>query len=163
MILSLIKDRIKLSKKSVDINPDKISTSETQELINNMTETLSHYALQIGARGISACQVGEYKNIIVIKKFRLLNLYDTYINLKILETHGKQKSVEGCLSLPGILLSVNRPARIKILYYDQNGKIHKKTVWGALASIIDHEHDHTIGKTIIDRYLEEIKEVESER
>ena len=162
MILPLITDKILLSKKSDDIMIGSIHTSEVQDLIDNMIDTLSYYSIRLGARGIAACQVGANKNIIVVKKFKLLNKYDTYINLKILGEYGKKNGTEGCLSLPNVVLMINRPKRIRISYYDREGRYYNKLIWGVLARILCHEHDHSDGKTIIDRKKEEIKENKKE-
>ncbi len=152
-----------LSRKSEDVPIEKIGSSEIQRLIIDMKDTLAYYSLQIFARAIAACQIGEYKNIIVVKRFRLLQLYDVYINLRILEQHGNVKREEGCISLPNIKRWVKRPKRVKVSYYDKYGNFVIKDLRGILAQIISHEYDHTIGKTIIERNIEMLENNNNER
>lgn len=58
---------------------------------------------------------------------------------------------EGCLSLPGIHESVNRPTRIHVKYMDTDFQEHDEWVDGYLARVMQHEFDHLDGKMFIDR------------
>jgi peptide deformylase len=71
-------------------------------------------------------------------------------NPSIVETEGAEKVDEGCLSFPGIYEEVIRPAKIRIIYWDENGRRHDETADGYLARVFAHETDHLNGKLLID-------------
>lgn len=66
---------------------------------------------------------------------------------------------EGCLSIPGIFLPVERPTAITIEYMDLAGKKHKERYEGFLARILMHENDHLNGVLIVDRLSPEDKKI----
>jgi peptide deformylase len=72
------------------------------------------------------------------------------VNPRIVETEGAERVDEGCLSFPGIYEEVTRPAKIRIIYHDENGERHDETVEGYLARVFSHETDHLNGKLLID-------------
>ncbi|MDY0015721.1 MAG: peptide deformylase, partial [Bacteroidales bacterium] len=58
---------------------------------------------------------------------------------------------EGCLSVPDINENVIRKSKIRIRYQDENFEEHTDVFDGIAARVIQHEYDHTMGKTFIDR------------
>ncbi len=63
---------------------------------------------------------------------------------------------EGCLSLPGHLAEVERPAECHLNFIDYNGKKQNLKTGGLLATCIQHEIDHLNGVLFID-YLSKLK------
>jgi peptide deformylase len=61
------------------------------------------------------------------------------------------KGWEGCLSIPGIRALVPRFLDIMIRYTDQQGCLVESSLNGFVARIFQHEFDHLIGKTYLDR------------
>lgn len=57
---------------------------------------------------------------------------------------------EGCLSIPEYYAEVERPARIKFRYLDQEGKDQEREADGLLATVVQHEVDHLDGRLFID-------------
>jgi len=57
---------------------------------------------------------------------------------------------EGCLSLPGIFVPVQRAISLKIKAIDENGKEFKLKAKNLLARVIQHENDHLDGILITD-------------
>lgn len=57
---------------------------------------------------------------------------------------------EGCLSIPDVLVDVERPATVTVEYFDTEGKPQSLTAEGFLATVVQHEIDHLDGKLIID-------------
>ena len=73
------------------------------------------------------------------------------INPEITEFGGEKSSTEeGCLSLPGIHESVQRPSQIKIKYLDEKMEPQEEVLTGFAARIVQHEYDHLEGKMFID-------------
>jgi len=59
---------------------------------------------------------------------------------------------EGCLSLPGKFLPIERSEKVTVRYQDETGKECKLKANGLLAIALQHEVDHLDGILIIDRY-----------
>ena len=78
--------------------------------------------------------------------------YEFYINPQIDQTYKKsiQEEEEGCLSIPEIRLVAERYDKIKIRYYDINGKKIQKTLKGFLSRLFQHELDHLDGKLMVE-------------
>ena len=58
---------------------------------------------------------------------------------------------EGCLSLPGVHVEVERPARVRVRAQDPEGEQLTIEAEGLQARVIQHEIDHLDGVLILDR------------
>jgi peptide deformylase len=58
---------------------------------------------------------------------------------------------EGCLSLPGVGVEVERPVEIRVTAVDEHGAPLQLEVSGLEARVIQHEVDHLDGVLILDR------------
>lgn len=58
---------------------------------------------------------------------------------------------EGCLSVPGLRGKVLRPDTVDIEFFDLHGRGHLLPLTGFPARIFQHEYDHLIGMTFVDR------------
>jgi peptide deformylase len=128
--------------------PIKDIDEPLQKLIDDMYETM-HYASGVG---LAATQIGE-KNAVFVVDVPLENTKNrsyAIINPSIVETEGESSIEEGCLSLPGFRLDVQRYARIVVKGYDRYGKDLVVEADGLLAIAIQHELDHLNGITLID-------------
>ena len=78
--------------------------------------------------------------------------YEFYINPQVDQTYKKsiQEEEEGCLSIPEIRLIAERYDKIKVRYYDINGKKIKKTLRGFLSRLFQHELDHLNGILMVE-------------
>ena len=74
-----------------------------------------------------------------------------FLNPVISNPKGKGEAEEGCLSIPGVNASVNRPAGITVTAYDLTGNEIEIKATGLLARAIQHEFDHLNGILFIDR------------
>jgi peptide deformylase len=63
---------------------------------------------------------------------------------------------EGCLSIPDVLVDIERPSTVTVRYIDREGKPQELNAEGLLATAIQHEMDHLDGKLIID-FLSRLK------
>ena len=126
---------------------------ETQELITALKTTL----LEKDALGLAAIQLGQLKNVFVMRKpFNSFNVL-TVINPRII--HGGPKfsvRAEQCLSidyLPNNIKGarVKRFSEVYVEFTDQNGEEHTDELFVGLdARVFQHEYDHLNGKLIID-------------
>ena len=71
----------------------------------------------------------------------------------VLEWAGKEEEPmdEGCLSLPGVLVEVDRPVHVRVRARDEYGDEILVEASGLEARVIQHEMDHLDGVLILDR------------
>jgi peptide deformylase len=78
---------------------------------------------------------------------------------------------EGCLSIPGITVDVDRPLHVRVSALDEEGEERVVEASGLEARVIQHEMDHLDGVLILERTtrderkraLRELREAERER
>jgi peptide deformylase len=58
---------------------------------------------------------------------------------------------EGCLSIPGITVDVERPVHVRVRALDEQGEPRSVEASGLEARVIQHEMDHLDGVLILDR------------
>ena len=124
-------------------------TDELRTLVADMFETM-HYARGIG---LAAPQVGRTERLAVIE---IDGEPLVVINPEILETSGKAKAEEGCLSIPDIYADVERPKDVVVRAMDLEGKTYEVEATELLARCLQHEIDHLDGKLFLD-YLSVLK------
>jgi len=109
--------------------------------------------------GIAAPQVGMLRRMFVIEpeEGELLE----FINPVVIEKKGKQKGEEGCLSVPGLVGTVERPEFIKVEALDRNGNKVIHELDGFAAIVVGHELDHLEGLLFTDNATE-IRAAENE-
>lgn len=135
--------------------PVKEITDEIHVLVNDMIETMDENK----GVGLAAIQVGKALRIFVIRPVveqdeaeAVLGDAEVYINPKISTPSTETISIpEGCLSIPGIHLEVERPKSIHIEWMDLEGKQRSADVSGYKARELMHENDHLNGVLFIDR------------
>lgn len=103
--------------------------------------------------GLAANQVGLLKRIVVAEvtggEQKPLMLANPEITESSRETNVHE---EGCLSLPGIVANVKRPARVRVRAHDLSvGMKVEFTAFGMLATCLQHEIDHLDGILFVDR------------
>ena len=57
---------------------------------------------------------------------------------------------EGCLSIPEQYAEVERPARCRVRWFDEQGERHEEELEGLMATCMQHEIDHLNGVLFID-------------
>lgn len=123
---------------------------DLNRLIDDMVETM--YAAP--GIGLAAPQVGVSKRLIVVDVNTAYgeeaSLY-VLINPEIVESEGEVKSEEGCLSLPGFTVSIDRAEKVTVKALDREGKEVSIPAEGLLAMALQHEIDHLEGTLILDR------------
>jgi peptide deformylase len=62
---------------------------------------------------------------------------------------------EGCLSIPGITVDVDRPLHVRVRAQDETGAERRVEASGLEARVIQHEMDHLDGVLILDRTSKE--------
>lgn len=140
-----------LRKKAKQVSLDK----ETKELIKRMKKAVKEH----DGIGLAAPQVGESKRVIVIETGEG---FTAFLNPEIIKK-GKEKvtTKEGCLSVDGVWLDVERAKKIKAVAINEEGEKIEIETEGVLAVVLQHEIDHLNGILFIDRvgFLKKIKAV----
>jgi len=130
-------------------------TDETRALMDDMLETM----YDAPGIGLAAIQIGVPLNVIVMDLARDGEKPQVkyFVNPEILEdVEELHPYEEGCLSVPDVFDTIERPERVKLTYLDYNGE--RVTEWceGLYATCIQHEMDHLKGIVFID-YLSRLK------
>ena len=135
-----------LKKRSEDVV--KI-TEDIRVLIRDMRETL--YAS--GGIGLAAPQIGVNQRVIVVDvtSFHPEQKPFALINPEIVSREGDIESTEGCLSIPGLLETIQRGEKLTVRGTDEDGNQVEIEATGMLAICLQHEIDHLNGMTIVER------------
>ena len=127
--------------------PIEVFDDALRDEISGMA-ALMHDSMGIG---LAATQVGTLHRVLVYRVE-----HDSPINALInpeLEWSGKEKEwmEEGCLSLPGVHVDVERPVDVRVRAQDPQGRPIVIEASGLEARVIQHEMDHLDGVLILDR------------
>src|SRR5688572_786256 len=109
---------------------------------------LMHDALGIG---LAATQVGVLHRVLVYRvqgEGRVAALVNPEIEWS---SRDKEVMEEGCLSLPGVIVDVERPIHVRVRARDERGESLLIEASGLEARVIQHEIDHLDGVLILDR------------
>jgi peptide deformylase len=109
---------------------------------------LMHDALGVG---LAATQLGVLHRMLVYKAYAddpLTVLVNPEIEWASEEL---ETGEEGCLSLPGVHVEVDRPTAVRVRGRDASGGELEIEAEGLEARVIQHEIDHLDGKLVLDR------------
>ena len=133
----------------VKSEPVKAVDAEVRALVEDMFETM----YKAPGVGLAAIQVGEPRRIVTVdtaKKDEPKNP-QVFINPEIVwSSEDKNTYEEGCLSIPEYYEEVERPSEVKVRFMDLDGKTQEVAANGLLATVLQHEIDHTNGVLFID-------------
>lgn len=109
--------------------------------------------------GLAAPQVGIHKQLIVID-CEVENPAAPPLVLINPEIKSYSQSLckdqEGCLSIPGIYMDVERPEQVEVSYKDEHGRPRTLKADGLLARAIQHEMDHLHGVLFVDHITDSL-------
>ncbi len=137
-----------LRKKSLPI-ADPLAP-EIQQLIADMFVAMHEF----DGIGLAAPQIGVSLRLAVIE----INTERLVLINPMISGHDDNRILfeEGCLSLPGQFLAIERYETVTVDYTDEHGEHQTLTTSGLLAIAIQHEIDHLDGTLIVDRYDESL-------
>ena len=109
---------------------------------------LMHDALGIG---LAATQLGVMHRVLVYRVEPDAAIA-ALVNPRLEWASGEHEAMdEGCLSLPGVLVEVDRPVHVRVAAQDERGEPITVEASGLEARVIQHEMDHLDGVLIVDR------------
>jgi peptide deformylase len=143
-------------------------TDAHRALIGDMFETM----YDAPGIGLAAIQVGVAERILVIdlqrpkepvteetdpETIEYVREPRVFINPEVIWASDELSVYsEGCLSVPEQFADVNRPARIRARWLDEQGVAHEDELDGLMATCLQHEMDHLNGVLFID-HLSKLK------
>jgi peptide deformylase len=129
---------------------DKVDDALRSEIVR-MGELMND-ALGVG---LAATQVGVLHRVLVYR-VQQESPVAALINPEI-EWRGKEEEIaeEGCLSLPAVLVDVERPIYVRVRALNEQGEPIVVEASGLEARVIQHEIDHLDGVLILDRTTRE--------
>ena len=101
--------------------------------------------------GLAATQLGVLHRLLVYRVQQQAPV-SALINPEV-EWRGGEEEIaeEGCLSLPAVLVEVERPVHVRVRGLNENGEEVVVEASGLEARVIQHEIDHLDGVLILDR------------
>ena len=124
---------------------------EHGRLIKDMIDTMR----EAPGVGLAAPQVGVLERIFV---WEVEGEYGAVIDPIIVRTSEEtDEEEEGCLSLPGLVFPVVRPAEVIVEGLNENGEPIRIEADDLLARVFQHEIDHLDGVLFPDRLPEALK------
>jgi peptide deformylase len=109
---------------------------------------IMHDALGIG---LAATQLGVMHRVLVYRiepEAPVAALVNPVVEWS---SKAEEPMEEGCLSLPGVLVEVERPVHVRVRARDERGEPVVIEASGLEARVIQHEIDHLDGVLILDR------------
>jgi peptide deformylase len=149
-IIILPDKRLRLVSEPVD----KVD-GDVRKLVEDMLETM----YDAPGVGLAAIQLGIPKRIVTVDTAKKdePKKPEVFINPEIVWSSGEKGTYEeGCLSIPEYYEEVERPAQVKVRFLDLDGKVQEVEASGLLATVLQHEIDHTNGVLFID-HLSKLK------
>ena len=121
--------------------------------------------------GLAAPQLGISQRLLVYRVGTDAPLV-ALVNPEVQWTSRDEETMEeGCLSLPGVAVDVDRPIHVRVRALDEEGRERLVEASGLEARVIQHEIDHLDGVLILDRTardqrreaMKTLRELERER
>ncbi len=134
------------------VKPEEIN-DELRTFINEMFETM----ISANGVGLAGPQAGISKRLFVVIADD--DVRRVFINPQIISTSSNLTDYEeGCLSIPGVYETIQRPEKVTVQAFNEKGRPFTLEADGLLARIIQHENDHLDGFLFIDRGNKEFAE-----
>jgi peptide deformylase len=121
------------------------------DTLGSEIERMGHLMTDAFGVGLAATQVGTMHRVLVYRVLSqgpVMALINPEIEWKGKETETME---EGCLSLPAVLVDVERSIHVRVRAQDQDGDQIMVEASGLEARVIQHEIDHLDGVLILDR------------
>lgn len=118
--------------------------------LRRLADRMAQLMVDASGVGLAATQVGVLQRLFVFAPDA--ERVVTLINPEIVSRSDElEMEDEGCLSMQGVTVSVERPVSVRIEGLDERGKKVAYDLEGMAARIAQHELDHLDGTLILDR------------
>ncbi len=133
--------------------------SKVDESVRELARDMLRSMYTARGIGLAAPQVGVHKQLLVIDldPENAATPPMVLVNPEIGSVSASLDTYEeGCLSIPGVYLSVVRPSDVEVSFRDEQGRPRRIRADGLLARCIQHEMDHLQGVLFVDRVSDEL-------
>ncbi|SHI88392.1 peptide deformylase [Clostridium cavendishii DSM 21758] len=127
--------------------------TEINEEIRGIIQDLKDTLYSVDGVGLAAPQIAVNKRIVFID-LRDGSMPLILINPEITHKEGSEVDYEGCLSYVGYEGTVERPTKVIVEAYNEEGKQVAYEAEGLMARCFCHEIDHLHGVMYVDRAIE---------
>jgi len=128
-----------------EVMPEMDVSTLPNEYTSRLAEQLRITMRMYNGFGLSANQCGVKARMFVIGTDAFTM---TCINPKIVGKPAEHiKRQEGCLSYPGLFVTIARSSEIDVEFYNEQGELKQITLSGITAQCFQHELDHLNGIT----------------
>jgi peptide deformylase len=126
------------------------------EELRELVERMKRLMRDAHGIGLAATQVGVLRRVFVFTPSK--DVVAAVVNPEIVERSEETDVVEeGCLSIQGVLVPIERPVRITLAGVDENGGDVRFELDDIFARAAQHEADHLDGLLIIDKTTPEAR------
>jgi peptide deformylase len=137
--------------KLVDKENKILKTVCDEHILSEHSETLAYDMIvtmkEHDAIGLAAPQVGENTALMIIGHEDTGFVVCINPVWEVAEDSEDEDFLEGCVSFPGLELTINRPNKINGTFTDLKGMRKTSTFFGVWAQAFQHECDHLNGIT----------------
>ena len=130
----------------------RVFNEELFSLIDDLKDTITQNNLD----GLSAFQIGNYYNVIVVKNDD--GEFIELINPRLIFHSGKVTTEESTAYYPNHTAQIQRHENISIVYQNRAGENQTLKASGSLAILIQRKIDYTFGATFIHKMSKEERE-----
>jgi peptide deformylase len=119
-----------------------------------LEKDMCNFMIAAGGIGLAANQIGLAKRVFVMGSNNITGFPAPFalFNPRIIEASTEMVlDREGCLSYPGLFLTINRAEWIVAEYQDSQGNTKEVKIDGYLAKCFQHELDHLDGVCFVDK------------
>lgn len=127
--------------------PIEVFDASLKELAGRMFELMRQHR----GVGLAAPQVGENIRMFVMNHSGDLADDRVYVNPILTEAAGSEDGEEGCLSIPGLNVQIERSKSVRMQAQNLEGNPIDQSESGYIARIWQHEFDHLNGTMLTDR------------
>ena len=125
--------------------------------LERLVDRMKHLMVDANGVGLAATQIGILRRVFVMQPDPEEDPV-ALVNPRIVE-RGDETEVddEGCLSLQGVIVPVERSAELTVEALDERGRDVRLELLGRPARVVQHELDHLDGVLIVDKTTDDAR------
>jgi len=141
--------------------PDPVLRLQAQEVeefdgdLEQLVERMKRLMADARGVGLAANQVGVLRRVFVIQADEEEEPRELVNPVVVERSEEVEADDEGCLSMQGVVVSVERAVRARLQALDASGEPVEVELEGLPARVAQHELDHLDGVLILDRTTDE--------
>lgn len=146
-----------LRKKCAPILPEDFAAPDKRTEMAALVRRMGELVIEHNGVGLAAPQVGLGIRLFVVNTSGEPGQEKAYLNSELGDLIGQFEAEEGCLSIPGVNVTIRRAEEAVIRAWDLAGRPFEETGRELIVRVWQHETDHINGRLILDYMNEETK------